>query len=151
VTVLATSSGLTGTELLTFIVAGLTATTLATGLLAGLARVALVPWLRTHLVEPVKETNRQVTVNGHESPEPTMLDKLDTVSRKVDQVERRQGELRVELGDELRAAGRMFDGHIERSAGEWSRLWDAIGQLQRADTPPHPPRGTDHDVDPHRP
>lgn len=88
--------------------------------LAGLAvRFVLMPWLREHLVTPVKETNHQVTVNGHVSRDPTLLDKVDHLQREI-------GRYR----EDMQVAARMFEGHIDRSAGEWGRLWSAIHHLE---------------------
>ena len=88
--------------------------------LAGLAvRFILMPWLREHLVTPVKETQHQVTVNGHVSRDPTLLDKVDSLGNDL-----------AATQEDLRAAARMFEGHIDRSAGEWGRLWSAIHALE---------------------
>jgi hypothetical protein len=88
--------------------------------LVGLAaRFVLMPWLREHLVTPIKETKHQVTVNGHVSREPTFLDKVDSLANAVDDVQANQ-----------RTAARMFEGHIDRSGREWGRLWSAIHQLE---------------------
>lgn len=91
-----------------------------------LIKYALLPWILAHVVDPLKETSttadelhRQVTVNKHVSATPTLLDKLDTVSGKVD-----------DLGLQITTAARMFDGHIDRSAEEWGRLWGAIEHLR---------------------
>jgi hypothetical protein len=94
--------------------------TIALCTLAGFAtRFVLVPWLREHLVTPLKETKHQVTINGHVSREPTLLDKIDSLQNAVDDTQA-----------DLRTAAKMFDGHIERSAGEWGRMWDAIHHLE---------------------
>lgn len=96
---------------------------LATCALIGLGvRYVLLPWLREHLVQPVMETNRQITRNGHTSNPPTMLDQLHTISRKVDDS--------ATKGD-LRAASRMFEGHITRSEADRGNLWDAVDELRR--------------------
>lgn len=71
-------------------------------------RYVLMPYLRSELIEPTRETNRQLT--GSETPapaDPTMREQLD--------------ELRGEIGDatlELRAMAMMFDGHIEWAQDE---------------------------------
>lgn len=109
---------MTGTELLA-ILGGMAALTVSLCVLVGIGvKLMLLPWLREHLVTPVKETAHQVTVNGHVSRDPTLLDKVDNLQR------------------DITTAARMFDGHIERSSGEWNRLWAAIKQLDER-TQPH--------------
>lgn len=95
-------------EALTLVVGALTAITLLGGIVAAVVRLVLLPWLREHLVEPMKENSdqveevhRQVTVNQHTSPEPTVLDKLDSIAR-------------------------LFTEHTDADTEEKSRLWDAI-------------------------
>lgn len=96
--------------------------------LAGLfAKVVLLPWLREHLVTPLKETKHQVSINGHVSAEPTLLDKIDSLQGAVDDTQA-----------DVRTAARMFDGHIDRSGREWTRIWDAIHHIEntiRKDNP----------------
>lgn len=111
-------------EFLTLTVGGLTALTLIAGMIAAAVRLVLLPWLREHLVRPMKvnadlaeEVHRQVTVNSHKSPEPTLLDKIDTLQQNQ------------------HAAAQMFEGHIERSAEEWGRIWDAIDHLKNRNRP----------------
>jgi len=61
-------------------------TILALGtLVAGLVRFMLLPYLREHLLTPVKETRAQVTENNHTQPhdQPTVMDRLDDVQRDV--------------------------------------------------------------------
>jgi hypothetical protein len=95
--------------------------------LVGLAaRFVLMPWLREHLVTPIKETQHQVTVNGHVSQDPTLLDKIDSLQGAVDDVQADQ-----------RTAARMFEGHIDRSSGEWGRMWRAIHALENRTPPTH--------------
>jgi hypothetical protein len=95
--------------------------------LVGLAaRFILMPWLREHLVTPIKETKHQVTVNQHVSPEPTLLDKLDSLADAVDDIQADQ-----------RTAARMFEGHIDRSGREWGRLWRAIEELDNRTSTTH--------------
>lgn len=128
----------------------------AVGLLLGLAtliglavRYALLPWLQTHIVQPVSETRRQVTVNGHVSATPTLLDRVDTSAAQLGRVRTQLDDVEVKVDDavgRVNATARMLDGHLDRSAGEWGRLWDSIDELRdRAGLPPrqtvhHPPR-----------
>jgi hypothetical protein len=49
-------------------------------------RFILLPWLRDHLVQPVRETHRQVAENGHTRRDhPTIPDRLEDLSVKVDE------------------------------------------------------------------
>lgn len=72
------------------------------GLIGLAVRFVLFPWLREHLVGPV-------------------LERLDAMGR---QVERTTNDITV--------AARMFDGHIDRSADDRSRLWQAVEELRAA-------------------
>jgi hypothetical protein len=109
----------TGTELLAILgaVAGLAVALCV--LLGYFAKFVAVPYLREHLFDPVKETRHQVTVNGHVSRDPTLLDKVDSLQKDND-----------DIRADLATAARMFEGHIDRSAGEWGRLWSAIRHLE---------------------
>jgi hypothetical protein len=115
-----------GTELLAILgaMAGLAVALCV--LLGYFAKFVALPWLREHLVTPIKETQHQVTVNGHVSQDPTLLDKIDSLQGAVDDVQADQ-----------RTAARMFEGHIDRSAGEWGRLWRAIHELENRTPPTH--------------
>jgi hypothetical protein len=98
--------------------------------LAGIAgRVVVLPWIRTHLLEPVQETNRQVTVNGHVSEEPTLKDAVHTLQEKHDQLREAYGDLRRDIA----AAAVMFDGHIAASERDRGDLWRAVGLLRGDD------------------
>lgn len=113
----------------------------AVGLLLGLAtlggllvRYALLPWLQTHIVAPVSETRRQVTVNGHVSDTPTLLDRVDTAAAALGKVRTQLDDVEVKVDDavgRVNATGRMLDGHLDRSAGEWGHLWDSIDDIRR--------------------
>lgn len=105
-------------ESLGLIVTALTAVTLALGLIGAATRYVLLPWLREHLVNPVRQVEKQVTQNHHANDPPTILDRIDDVSVQ------------------LMALARMFDGHLEWSEDEVQRLWRAIDSLG-----PHHPKG----------
>ena len=81
-------------------VAVLSALTLACGLVSLAVRYILLPYLKEHLVTPVKQVEKQVTENHHSNAEPTVLDRIDDVQQEV------------------RALARMFDGHMK-----WSEGW----------------------------
>lgn len=78
-------------------------------------RFVLLPYLKEHLIEPVQETNKQVTVNHHSSAEPTVLDRIDDVRLQVKDVHA-----------EVVTVARMFDGHLDWSQDEVDKLWKAL-------------------------
>lgn len=60
------------------VIGGILGAILTTCVLIGLAvKFVLLPYLREHVVNPIQETNRQMTVNNHSSAEPTLLDRID--------------------------------------------------------------------------
>lgn len=87
--------------------------------------------LTRELTKPVQETHRQVSVNRHVSNPPTLLDKVDRVQQE-----------QARVAAELRAAGRMFDGHMSASAEDRAELWRHIFRLEHEigipTTPTHP-------------
>lgn len=110
-------------------------------IIGGVVRYVLMPYLRAELIEPTRETNRQLT--GSETPapaDPTLREQLD--------------ELRGEIGDatlELRAMAMMFDGHIEWAQEEADtirrerqaivdEIWAELKRQRDAGTRPAPPR-----------
>jgi hypothetical protein len=98
--------------------------------LAGLAvRYVLLPWLQTHLLEPVKETNHQVSVNAHQSDEPTIPDRIEDLSAQVTAATRDH----VSQGRDIRALTRVLDEHLR-----WSNRWvdevdERLEKLRRQD------------------
>jgi hypothetical protein len=88
-------------------------------LLGIFARVVALPWLKTHLLEPVRETNRQVSVNGHTSRDPTLKDSVHTLQKQY-----------TDLRQDIAAAAFMFDGHIAASERDRGDLWRAVGLLR---------------------
>lgn len=87
-------------------VVALTAATLAVGLVGLGVRFILLPWLREHLVDKVEETHRQVSVNKHQSRPPTLLDRVDTLTR-------------------------LFTDHVEWSTTEHERLEQMFAHLRK--------------------
>lgn len=99
-------------------------------ILAGFAaRFVLWPWIRDHIVTKLDETHSQVTVNKHVSKTPTLLDRVDTttahVAGLVSQLDTVESKV-DDTADRVNATARMLDGHLDRSSGEWGRLWDSI-------------------------
>lgn len=68
-------------------------------LLALVWRAVVRPWLVAQLVDPVRETHKQVTVNGHSSDTPTILDLLADLRIG-------QQQIRADLADHIRTAHR---------------------------------------------
>lgn len=118
----------------------LTAVGAALGILLGLCtlggllvRYALLPWLKEHIATPLRETHQQVTVNGHTSATPTLLDRVDTATAQIGSVAGKVDDVAAQVEDaveRVNVTGRMLDGHLDRSAGEWGRLWSAIDDLR---------------------
>lgn len=98
-------------------------------LIAIAARLVLLPWIRTHVLEPVHETNRQVTVNGHKSADPTLKDSVHTLQEQY-----------AELRRDIATAAWMFEGHIHASEVDRGNLWRAI----RGEPPVDPPDSPAH-------
>lgn len=95
-------------------------------------KVVMMPAIRTHLLEPVKETNRQVSVNGHADPrDPTLKDSVHHLQQQYEA-----------LRTDIATAAFMFEGHIQASEKDRGDLWRELFAI-RGD--PIPPR---HDDDP---
>lgn len=109
-------------EFLGTLAAGLAAAVSMCVLIGLVVRFGLLPYLREHLIVPVKDTHKQVTENHHTNERPTVLDRIDDVSN---QVQENTAETRAARG-ETRALARMFDGHLEWSQNEVDALWNAL-------------------------
>ena len=72
------------------------------------------PWLIAQLVEPLHETRRQVTVNGHSSSTPTVLDLLSELRAGQASLSDDFCDLRTDLSDHVRTATRRFDRQQEQ-------------------------------------
>lgn len=95
------------------------ALTLAVCALLGIAwRVVVLPNLRTHLFEPVRDTRRQVTENNHANPSPTLVDKIDDLENHVELVALNQLAILRRLG-----------AHIGESEQDRARLWLMIDSM----------------------
>lgn len=95
------------------------ALTLAVCALLGIAwRVVILPNLRTHLFEPVRDTRRQVTENKHANRIPTLVDKIDDLENHVELVALNQLAILRRLG-----------AHIGESEQDRARLWLMIESL----------------------
>lgn len=104
------------------------------------AKYVVLPWLEDRfapLARQVTETHRQVTVNGHISDDPTLVDRVDSNQDAIhavrDGVRELKGETRRDLADlrqDMSTIGRLYDDHIEWSAREAGALWAALIELR---------------------
>lgn len=97
------------------------------------AKYVLLPWIKSNLVEPVREVNKQVTVNNNVSDPATMLDTVHHIEDKVDGLEETIHKIALDSAHIGAATGiirGMWDHHLEWSAEEVRRLWNAIESLQ---------------------
>lgn len=70
---------------------------LSTFAILAAAWAVLKPWLKAQLIDPIHETRHQVTVNGHSSDTPTVLDLLAELRDGQEQIRRDVDEYRTEL------------------------------------------------------
>lgn len=78
-------------------------------------RFVLLPWLRDHLVAPVRETHRQVAENGHTNEaHPTIPDRLADLADKVDGATAAHDT----QARDMKALTRVLDTHLL-----WSDRW----------------------------
>jgi hypothetical protein len=101
-------------------------TLVSLSVLIGLAtKYVLLPWLRDHLVAPVRETHRQVAENGHANEEhPTIPDRLEDLGAKVDLAT----QAHADQARDLQAVTRVVDEHL-RWSDRWVDLVDRELQL----------------------
>lgn len=87
--------------------------------LVGLAvRYVLMPYLREHLIQPVKETHEQVTVNAHQADNgPTLPDRLDDLSTDVGTLTN------------------VLDRHVAWSIAEHERIDRELAERQTDESP----------------
>lgn len=91
-------------------------------ILGVVVRLVLVPYLREHLITPVKQVEKQVTENHHSNAQPTVLDRIDDVQQSV------------------KALAGVLEGHMT-----WSERWtdliereiDLVRREHGHDTPPN--------------
>lgn len=88
-----------------------------------IAKRVLLPWIVEHIAKPVQETNKQITVNGHSTYPPTLMDKIDNLSRSAE-------DARIAA----MTVGNMLEGHLNRSDDEWGHIWNAIHAIERRTT-----------------
>jgi hypothetical protein len=113
------------------------ATTAILGVFAivGILVRVLVIYLRSELIEPTLETNRQITGTSTPEPEtgPTFREQLEQQLHEVhERVDSVSGEVTTAAA-ELSAMAMMFDGHLEWSQEEVDRLWAALKRQRDRD------------------
>jgi hypothetical protein len=126
-----------------------------------LVRFVLMPYLREQLVEPIRETHRQVTQTHPVASDPTLVDRLEEFAATVDNVADMLTHTDEKVTAALRTFGRRTDAtegrvqalrqaldqHVSWAREEDSRLWNAV---QLPPTPlPHPSPTERHDDDTH--
>lgn len=101
---------------------GILAVTLGVlGILGAIWRWIILPNLREQLVEPLRETRRQVTENKHRNKTPTILDRLDDIEQIIEAVGLNQQaimRLQMRLGE-----------HIGESTKDRQHLWLMVESL----------------------
>lgn len=86
-------------------------TTLSISAIIGLVvKFVLMPYLRNHLVEPMKQVEKQVSENHHSNLKPTVLDRIDDVQQSVQ-----------EMRSEIQVMSSMYEGHVN-----WSEKWSGL-------------------------
>lgn len=84
------------------------AVTIVSAVIWWFVKPRLMEALEEHVFRPVRETHHQVTVNHHSSDEPTVLDRLDDVTKAVE------------------AQGAEFESLHENVAGLTEKLMDHL-------------------------
>lgn len=86
-------------------------TSISVSILIGLLiKFVLMPYLREHLVKPMKQVEKQVTENHHSNAKPTMLDRFDDIEKAIAEVRR-----------DMHTMAGMYEGHVS-----WSERWTAL-------------------------
>lgn len=92
------------------------------GVVGLIVRFGLVPYLRTELIEPARETNRELTGGPSDPSIRELLDELSEAAHRHD------GEIE-DATLELRAMALMFDGHIDWAQAEADKIRTERQQL----------------------
>lgn len=83
----------------------------ATAVVGLLVKYALMPYVRENIAKPLEETHRQVTVNGHSSDRPTVLDSMSDLRKEL-------LNLRGEMSDGFKRQDERMDEHIQWHLGK---------------------------------
>lgn len=84
-------------------------------IVGGIVRFGLIPYLRSELIVPAQETNRELIGGDHD---PSIRDQLDKL---VEGQAQHSGEIE-DATLELRAMALMFDGHLDWAQREVDKL-----------------------------
>lgn len=118
-------------------------TVIALSTLVGLAvRFVLMPYLREHLVKPMRQVEKQVTENHHSNPKPTILDRLDDIEKallhtQAEQARHREDErARLDRGDARMERIEESIGHVSEGFLSWRERHeqgtdDALDRIRR--------------------
>ena len=108
-------------------------TIIALSAVLGLAvRLILLPYLREHLVKPMRQVEKQVTENHHSNPKPTILDRLDDIERAVVNTQaemtrhREDEQARLDRGDARMGRIEESIGHVSKSFLGWRDSHEAL-------------------------
>lgn len=108
-------------------------TIIALSTVLGLAvRLILLPYLREHLVKPMRQVEKQVTENHHSNPKPTILDRLDDIERAVVNTQaemarhREDEQARLDRGDARMGRIEESIGHVSKSFLGWRDSHEAL-------------------------
>lgn len=94
--------------------------TITAGVTVGLARAS------RGMRDQVAETHKQVTVNGHSSDQPTVLDRLEEVKAAQTDLRAVVDSIAAEVAD-----------HVAHSSDDRRNLWRAVWYAYRATRDPH--------------
>jgi hypothetical protein len=103
-------------------------------------------WAVTQIVDPVRNVERQVTVNGGRSNPPTLLDKVGTVQARLADVQAAQveaAEKAAELAAEqaalnekvekvegtVKAVDHKLDDHVIKAAADEADMWRSLAWI----------------------
>lgn len=128
--------------------------------IAGLVvRYALLPYLRDQLIEPVRETHRQITEHDPRTPSTTIRDQVDDLTSKVDDVLERVEMLSAEAtaaavtaraaARSTRSTMRRLDRHLHWANEEAHRLWSTIVRYHPEESHPSHRAAGEREEPPH--
>lgn len=112
-------------------------------IIAVVYKLVVLPRLREDLLRPVRETHRQVTQNRHVNREPTVLDRLEDLNARFDELGTRldamdkRGERNFRLataaGGRADQLSKDLEEHKSWAREEDTRVWAALLEHTRKD------------------
>lgn len=106
----------------------------------GFAKYIALPWLKENLVKPVEEVNTQVTTDGIQNADHTMLDSVQEIESKVESLGETVHKIALDAAHIGAATGliqKMWDHHLDWSTEEVKRIWAAIDKLDHTKKDKH--------------